>query len=133
MYYTKIMVNFKKTALDPLYNLHLYVDIKQNGDNLNTYPVNLRKNWIIAYGVDGKTSSIDPQKTYDYHTAFDIKPTEVVYNVGLDMNQKKINNIALDEMQDESAATVKMVKGVKSFIRINSWGNIWSGIWYQWC
>ena len=80
----------------------------------------MRKNWIIAYGVDGKTSSIDPQKTYDYHTAFDIKPTEVVYNVGLDMNQKKINNIALDEMQDESAATVKMVKGVKSFIRINS-------------
>ena len=36
------------------------------------------------------------------------------------MNQKKINNIALDETQDESAATVKMVKGVKSLIRINS-------------
>ena len=56
MYYTKIMINFKKTALDPLYSLHLYVDIKQNGDNLNTYPVNWRKNWIIAYAVYGKTS-----------------------------------------------------------------------------
>ena len=32
---------------------------------------------MIAYGVFRKVSSIDPQKTYDYHMAFDIKPTEV--------------------------------------------------------
>ena len=36
---------------------------------------------MIAYGVFGKVSSNDPPKTYDYHTAFDIKPTKVVYNV----------------------------------------------------
>ena len=28
MCYIKIIVNFKKTAPDPLYSLHLYVDIK---------------------------------------------------------------------------------------------------------
>ena len=30
------------------------------------------------------------KKTYDYHTAFDIKPAKVVYNVDLDMNDKKL-------------------------------------------
>ena len=44
---------------------------------------------MIAYGVFGKVPSIDPQKTYDYHTAFDIKPTKVVYNLNLDVNRKK--------------------------------------------
>ena len=68
------------------------------------------KNWIIAYGVFGKVSSVGPQKTYDYHTAFDIKPTEVVYNVDLDMNRKKILNIAPDKTRNNGAATVKMVK-----------------------
>ena len=53
---------------------------------------------------------LDPNKTYDYHTAFDIKPTEVVYNVDLDMNRKKILNIAPDRTKNNSAATVKMVK-----------------------
>ena len=87
MYYIKIIVNFKKNAPNPIYSLHLYVDIKQNGGDLNMYPANWTKNWIIAYGAFGKTSSIDPQKTYDYHTAFDIKPTKVFfYNVDLDMN-----------------------------------------------
>ena len=56
---------------------------------------------MIAYGVFGKVSSIDPQKTYDYHTAFDIKPTEVVYNVDLDMNRKKILNIAPDKTKNK--------------------------------
>ena len=52
---------------------------------------------MIAYGVFGKVSSIDPQKTYDYHTVFYIKSTEVVYNVDLDMNRKKILNIDPDK------------------------------------
>ena len=52
---------------------------------------------MIAYGVFGRVSSIDPQHTYDYHTVFVIKPTEVVYNVDLDMNRKKILNIAPDK------------------------------------
>ena len=86
MYYIKTIVNFQKTAPDPLYSLRLYVDIPQTGNDLGTYSANWTKKWIIAYGVYGKTSSIDHQKTYDYHTAFDIKPTKVIYNVDLDRN-----------------------------------------------
>ena len=59
-------------------------------------------------------SPIDPQKTCDYHTAFDIKPTEVVYNDDLDMNRKKILIIAPDKTKNNSAATVKMVKDLET-------------------
>ena len=109
MYYIKIIVNFQKTVSGTYYSLNLYVDIPQTGIDLNTYPKKWTNNWMISYGVFGKVSSIDPQKTYDYHTAFDIKPTEVVYNVDLDMNRNKILNIAPDRTKNNSAATVKMV------------------------
>ena len=110
MYDIKIIVNFQKAVSGTYYSLNLYVDIPQTGIDLNNYPKNRTNNWMIAYGVFAKVSSIDPQKTYDYHTAFDIKPTEVVYNVDLDMNRKKILNIAPDKTKNNSAATVKMVK-----------------------
>ena len=42
--------------------------------------------YIIAYGIMSAVSNIDADKVYDYHKAFDIKPTEVVYNV--DINTK---------------------------------------------
>ena len=77
------------------------------------YPANRTKNWIIAYGVFGKTSSIDPPKTYNYHTAFDIKQPKVFYNVDLDMNQKKLTNVSLDTSDNNSAATVRMVKDLE--------------------
>ena len=54
---------------------------------------------------------LDPNKTYDYHTAFDIQPTKVVYNVDLNM---KILNIALDKNRSNSAATVKMVSDLET-------------------
>ena len=53
---------------------------------------------------------IDPDKVYDYHTAFDIKPTQVVYNVDINANNKKILNVNLDRNSNNSAATVGMVK-----------------------
>ena len=81
---------------------------------------------MIAYGVFGKVSSIDPQKTYDYHTAFDIKPTEVVYNVDLDMNRKKILNIAPD--RTKSAATVKMVKDLETKLSPYTTNNVYKCI-----
>ena len=81
--------------------------------DLNTYPANWTKNWIIAYGVFGKVSSNDPQKIYDYHTAFDIQPTQVVYNVPINMNRKKVLNIALDKNINKSAATVKMASDLE--------------------
>ena len=102
MYYIKIIVNFQKTVSGTYYSLNLYVDIPQTSIDLNTYPKNWTNNWMIAYGVFGKVSSTDLKKTYDYHTAFDIKPTEVVYNVNLDMNRKrqKILNIAPDRTKN---------------------------------
>ena len=59
-------------------------------------------NYIIAYGIE--------DKVYDYHTAFDIKPTEVSYNVDINANQKSIRNIKLEENSNNSVATVGFVK-----------------------
>ena len=72
---------------------------------------------MIAYGIVGTFSNIDPDKVYDYHTAFDIKPTEVVYNVDINANQKEIKNIKLNRQNDNSAATVALVKEVAPFTK----------------
>ena len=103
MYYVKIIVNFQKTVSNLFYSLDLYVSMPQAGIDLNTYPTNWTKNWIIAYGVFGKCHQLIPKK-----------PTEVVYNVDLDMNRKKVLNIAPDKTRDNSAATVKMVKDLET-------------------
>ena len=72
---------------------------------------------MIAYGILGTTNNLDPDKTYDYHTAFDIKPTEVEYNVDINANNKKILNIALDKNSNNSAATVGMVNELIPFTK----------------
>ena len=131
MYYIKIIVNFQKTVSGTFYSLDLYVDIPQVGIDLNTYPKNWTNNWMIAYGVFGKVSSIDPQKTYDYHTAFDIKPTEVVYNVDVDMNRKKILKIAPDRTKNNSAATVKMVKDLETKLSPHTTNNAYRKIFEE--
>ena len=68
----------------------------------------------------GTFSNIDPDKVYDYHIAFDIKPTEVVYNVDINANQKEINNIKLDRQNDNSATTVALAKELAPFTK-NAW------------
>ena len=60
---------------------------------------------------------LNANKTYDYHTTFNIKPTEVVYNVDLDMNRKKTLNIAPDKTRNNSAATVKKVKELYQYTK----------------
>ena len=133
MYYIKIIVNFQKTVSGTFYSLDLYVNIPQKGIDLNTYPKNWTNNWMIAYGVFGKVSSIDPQKTYDHHTAFDIKPTEVVYNVDLDMNRKKLKilNIAPDRNRNNSAAAVKMVKDLETKLSPYTKNNVYREIFEE--
>ena len=81
------------------------------------YPNVFKGVYMIAYGIVGTVSNIDPDKVYDYHTAFDIKPTEVVYNVDINANQKEIKNIKLDRQNDNSAATVALVKEVAPFTK----------------
>ena len=81
------------------------------------YPRQFSGVYLITYGIVGKISNIDPDKVYDYHTAFDIKPTEVVYNVDINTNNKKILNINLDRNSNNSAATVEMVNEINPFTK----------------
>ena len=117
MYYHRIIVNFRKLSSGNKFFLHILVDILRGGYNLDSYPLLFKGVYIIAYGIEGTFSNIDPDKVYDYHTAFDIKPTEVVYNVDINANQKEIKNIKLDRQNDNSAATVALVKELAPFTK----------------
>ena len=110
--YHRLITTFYKSGGNP-HILHINVEIPQRGSDLSSYPSQYNKVYIIAYGVIGVSFDINANEVYDYHTAFDIKPTEVVYNVDLDMNRKKILNIAPDKTKNNSAATVKMVKDLE--------------------
>ena len=123
MYYHRIIVNFQKLSSGNKFFLHILVDILRGGYNLPIYPRQFLGVYIIAYGIMGTFSNIDPDKVYDYHTAFDIKPTEVVYNVDINANNKKILNINLDRNSDNSAATVEMVKEIQPFTTNNMYRN----------
>ena len=118
MYYHRIIVNFRKTTSVP-YFLHILVNIPQTGTDLAVYPRQFSGVYMIAYGIMATASNVDPDKTYDYHTAFDILPTEVKYNVNINANNKNILNIALDKNNNNSAATVGMVKELIPFTTNN--------------
>ena len=113
MYYHRIIVNFRKLSTGNKFFLHILVNIPQDGIDLATYPSQFSGVYIITYGIVRTVSNIDPDKVYDYHTAFDIKPTQVVYNVDINANNKKILNVNLDRNNNNSAATVGMVKEIK--------------------
>ena len=81
IYYHRIIVNFRKLISIGSFFLHILVDIPLVGSLRPTFPYKFSGVYMIAYGIVGTFSNIDPDKVYDYHTAFDIKPTEVVYNV----------------------------------------------------
>ena len=115
MYYHRVIINFKKLTTGNRFFIHILVNIPQNGNDLSVYPIQFSGVYIIAYGIMSKVSNIDPDKVYDYHTAFEIKPTEVKYNVDINANNKRILNIALDKNNIASAATVAMVKEIIPF------------------
>ena len=115
MYYHRVIINFKKLTTGRRFFIHILVNIPNNGNDLSVYPMQFSGVYLIAYGIMSKVSNIDPDKVYDYHTAFDIKPTQVKYNVDINANNKKILKIALDKGQDTSAATVGMVKELFPF------------------
>ena len=115
MYYHKLTINFKKLSFGRHF-IYVNVNIPQSGIDLNTYPKQFAGNYLICYGINGTFANVDPDKVYDYHTAFDIKPTEVSYNVDLDMNSKKILNIATDSSSN-SVATVGMINELKPNIK----------------
>ena len=117
MYYHRIIVNFKKLSTGNKFFLHIVNSIPQDGTDLAVYPRQFSGVYMIAYRIMGTVSNIDPDKTYDYHTAFDIRPTEVVYNVDINANQRTIGNIKLDRKDDNNVATVGMVKELIPFTK----------------
>ena len=118
MYYHRIIVNFRKLYSNIRAFLHILVNIPlEKIYSQSLFPRNFSGVYMIAYGILGSFSNIDPDKVYDYHTAFDIKPTEVVYNVDINANQKEIKNIKLDRQNDNSAATVALVKELVPFTK----------------
>ena len=130
MYYNTMIINLQKTAGNP-HIINIRTEITQAGIDLNTYPTNYDKVYVIAYGMFGKLNNIDADKVYDYHTAFDIQPTKVVYNVDLDMNRKKILNIAPDKTKNNSAATVKMVKDLEAKLSPHTTNNAYRKIFEE--
>ena len=119
MYYHRVIINFKKLTTGNKFFLHISVNIPNNGNDLAAYPIVYEGVFFIAYGIMSKVSNIDPDKVYDYHTAFDIQKTQVKYNVDINANNKKILNIALDKTKNNSAATVGMVNGILPFTKNN--------------
>ena len=115
MYYHRIIINFRKLSSGRRVFLHFLVNIPQTGTDLAIYPRQFSGVYMIAYGIVGTVSNLDPDKTYDYHTAFHIHPTQVVYNVDINANNKRILNIALDKNSNNSAATVGMVNELIPF------------------
>lgn len=90
MYYHRLIINFRKTASSHPYFSHLLVNIPQVGTDLGVYPQNWTENYIIAYDISGSVGDIDADKTYDYHTAFEIKPSKMRMNVPLDMKNNLV-------------------------------------------
>ena len=107
MYYHRIIVNFKKLLSGNRFFLHILVDIPDYQNDLSLYPSQFLGVYVITYGI----------MVYDYHTAFDIHPTEVKYNVNINTNNKKILNINLDKNNSNSAATVGMVNEIHPFTK----------------
>ena len=96
MYYHRVVVNFRKLSSGNKFFLHIVNSIPQDGTDLAVYPRQFSGVYMITYGIVGTVSNIDPDKVYDYHTAFEIHPTQVEYNVDINANNKKILHIALD-------------------------------------
>ena len=117
MYYHRVVVNFRKLSSGNKFFLHIVNSIPQDGTDLAVYPRQFSGVYMITYGIVGTVSNIDPDKVYDYHTAFDIHPTQVKYNVDINTNNKKILNIALDRNSNNSAATVAMVNELIPFTK----------------
>ena len=123
MYYYRMIINFRKLSTGNRFFLHISVNIPQSGTDLAVYPRQFTGVYMIAYGIVGTFSNIDPDKVYDYHTAFDIKPTEVVYNVDINANQKVIKNIKLDPNDPTSVATMGQISGMAKFTINNLYRN----------
>ena len=126
MYYHRMIINFRKLSSGNRFFLHLSVNIPQVGTDLAVYPRQFTGVYMIAYGIVGTFGNIDPDKVYDYHTAFDISRTEVKYNVDINLNQKSIKNIRIDPNDLSSAATIGQIGGLTKYTLNNLYRTLFS-------
>ena len=92
LYYTKTLIEFKKTSSSPPAFVYFTVHFVDNGGDMNTYPKDFKNQvYIITYGIEGLTDHVDPE-VYDAHEAFEIDKPKMKMLVPLDMNGKKIMN-----------------------------------------
>ena len=131
MYYHRVIINFRKLSSGNEFFLHVLINIPNKhpsqvppllplgSSEINVFPRQFLGTFMIAYGIVGTFSNIDPDEVYDYHTAFDIHPTEVVYNVDINTNQKVIKNVKLDKSVGNSVATVAIAKELIHFTTNN--------------
>ena len=129
MYYHRIIVNFRKLSTGNKFFLHILVNIPQDGTDLAAYPNQFLGVYLIAYGIVGTFSNIDPDKVYDFHTAYDIKSTEVTYNVDINANQHSIKGIKLDPNDKSSAATIGQIEAMTKYTINNLYREIFEEIY----
>ena len=72
MYYHKIVVVFSKTASSTAYFLDVENTKAQVGSDLGVYPIRFNKYYLVPCGILSETMNLDLNKTYDYHTGFDV-------------------------------------------------------------
>ena len=127
MYYHRVIISFRKRNLGRSF-LHITVDIPEVGNDMNHYPSEFTKFYIFVYGINGAFGNIDPDRSFDYHTAFDIQPSQVVYNVGINANNKPITNLGVDQ-NSNSAATVGMIKELRILDNHYFYTTLFEEIW----
>ena len=91
LYYTKIIVKFKKTSGSPSVFLYFTVDYEGKNGDLNSYPDNFADDVYMVAGVDGLVDTVD-REVYDTYKAYGITKTEMSMFVPLNMNGGEIQN-----------------------------------------
>ena len=126
MYYHRVIVSLTKSNSGRSF-FHITLNMPEVGGDMTSYPSDFTTFYAIVYGINGAVGNIDPDRSYDYHTAFDIQPSQVSYNVGIDMNNKAIINLA-ENNSSSSAATFGMIKELRDFNNLDytkSFTNNW--------
>ena len=126
MYYHRVIVSFTKNNSGRSF-FHITINMPEVGGDMASYPSDFTTFYGIVYGINGAVGNIDPDRSYDYHTAFDIGSSKVSYNVGIDMKNKAITNLSPDQ-NTNSAATFGMIKELRDITNleyIKSFTNNW--------
>ena len=127
MYYHRVIVSFTKNNSGRSF-FHITVNIPEVGSDLSSYPNEFTKLYAIIYGINGAVGNIDPDRSFDYHTAFNIQSSKVSYNVPIDMNNKAIINLYPDK-NTNSAATYGDLNKIKNLIPNYFHQNLFDEIW----